>query len=119
MRVFCVSRRSLPAGWQDVGQGVQGLLRRVHVHELCQRIPEVHSAERQGLLHTSVCLVLVPCVSCFVLRCAAHCQDDALPVGGRVPICLHLCLLPLVACALDLSALCAEPLCILCPAVCL
>lgn len=46
MRVFCVSRRSLPAGWQDVGQGVQGLLRRVHVHELCQRIPEVHSAER-------------------------------------------------------------------------
>ena len=25
-------------------------------------------------------------------------QDDALPVGGRVPLCLHLCLLPLVAC---------------------
>ena len=43
---------------------------------------------------------------CAFLRAsaaAAPSQDDALPVGGRVPLCLHLCLLPLVACAFGRS----------------
>jgi len=38
------------------------------------------------------------CASAFPKCTVPNARDDALPVGGRVPICLHLCLLPLVAC---------------------
>ena len=48
--------------------------------------------------------------SCFSAYMSMHCsaifprcttpnsRDEAIPVGGRVPLCLHLCILPLVMC---------------------
>lgn len=38
------------------------------------------------------------CSSVFP-RCASpQSRDELVPAGGRVPLCLHLCILPLVAC---------------------
>eukprot|EP00929_Paragymnodinium_shiwhaense_P103912 TRINITY_DN67763_c0_g1_i1.p1 TRINITY_DN67763_c0_g1~~TRINITY_DN67763_c0_g1_i1.p1 ORF type:complete len:353 (+),score=55.01 TRINITY_DN67763_c0_g1_i1:247-1305(+) len=38
------------------------------------------------------------CAAAFPRCTVPQSRDEALPVGGRVPICMHLCLLPLVAC---------------------
>lgn len=38
------------------------------------------------------------CSSIFPRCTAPQSRDEAMPVGGRVPLCLHLCIIPLVMC---------------------
>ena len=38
------------------------------------------------------------CSSIFPRCTAPQSRDEPIPVGGRVPLCLHLCIIPLVMC---------------------
>merc|ERR1719433_1046356 len=47
--------------------------------------------------HVNICMSM-QCSSIFPRCTTAQSRDEPMPVGGRVPMCLHLCIIPLVTC---------------------
>lgn len=115
-RVRCIGRSTAPCRFPEHVCDEGGQDQRRHVQSVCVLV--ARSTSSCGLhcvlFGTSLCVrkqlngtaqprcfasyMSLQCSSVFPRCTAPQSRDEPMPAGGRVPLCLHLCIIPLVTC---------------------